>query len=117
MHLETQSFYGRTLNPHSLNLSLGVSSGGVAALLVLKGPCMGMGRQVDQSDISSFSSILQTVMAEALSVVLSHSLVSATFVRRPVHSLWALSFGIKTAMMGRLFPVARCPGQRGSWSC
>ncbi|KAG9312106.1 amidase signature domain-containing protein [Chiua virens] len=43
MHLETQSFYGRTLNPYNLDLSPGGSSGGESALLALKGSCMGMG--------------------------------------------------------------------------
>ncbi|KAG8221274.1 amidase signature domain-containing protein [Butyriboletus roseoflavus] len=43
MHLETKSFYGRTLNPHNLNLSPSGSSGGEAALLAMKGSCMGMG--------------------------------------------------------------------------
>jgi len=43
MHLESQSFYGRTLNPFNLDLSPGGSSGGEAALLALKGSCMGMG--------------------------------------------------------------------------
>ncbi|KAF8435033.1 amidase signature domain-containing protein [Boletus edulis BED1] len=52
MHLETQSFYGRTLNPHNLNLSPGGSSGGEAALLALKGSCMGMGRQVPELHVS-----------------------------------------------------------------
>ena len=51
-----------------------------------------MGRQVDLLDNSSFSFILQTVTAEALSVALAHSLVSTAFVQRTVHSLWALSF-------------------------
>jgi Asp-tRNA(Asn)/Glu-tRNA(Gln) amidotransferase A subunit family amidase len=49
MHLESQSFYGRTLNPHNLNLSPGGSSGGEAALLALKGSCMGIGSDVGGS--------------------------------------------------------------------
>ncbi|EGN91867.1 hypothetical protein SERLA73DRAFT_118072 [Serpula lacrymans var. lacrymans S7.3] len=43
MHLESQSFYGRTLNPHNSNLTSGGSSGGEAALLAMKGSCMGVG--------------------------------------------------------------------------
>ncbi|KAF8548984.1 amidase [Imleria badia] len=49
MHLESQSFYGRTLNPYNLNLSPGGSSGGEAALLALKGSCMGMGSDIGGS--------------------------------------------------------------------
>lgn len=43
MHLESHSFYGRTLNPHNLNLTAGGSTGGEAALVALKGSCMGVG--------------------------------------------------------------------------
>ncbi|KIJ66047.1 hypothetical protein HYDPIDRAFT_130197 [Hydnomerulius pinastri MD-312] len=45
MHLEAQSCYGRTLNPHNINLSAGGSSGGEAALVAMKGSPMGIGRQ------------------------------------------------------------------------
>ncbi|KAF9243168.1 amidase signature domain-containing protein [Melanogaster broomeanus] len=43
MHLECQSCYGRTLNPHNTNLSPGGSSGGESALVAMKGSCMGIG--------------------------------------------------------------------------
>ncbi|KAF9235627.1 amidase signature domain-containing protein [Melanogaster broomeanus] len=43
MHLESQSCYGRTLNPHNTNLSPGGSSGGESALIAMKGSCMGIG--------------------------------------------------------------------------
>ncbi|KAF9228440.1 amidase [Gyrodon lividus] len=43
MHLESQSCYGRTLNPHNINLSSGGSSGGESALVAMKGSCMGIG--------------------------------------------------------------------------
>ncbi|KAF8548986.1 amidase [Imleria badia] len=49
MQLETQSFYARTLNPYNLNLSPGGSSGGEAALLALKGSCMGVGSDIGGS--------------------------------------------------------------------
>ncbi|KAH7920551.1 amidase [Leucogyrophana mollusca] len=42
-HLETQSSYGRTLNPHNSNLTPGGSSGGESALIAMKGSCMGVG--------------------------------------------------------------------------
>lgn len=42
MHLETISPYGRTLNPHNINLSAGGSSGGEAALIALRGSILGM---------------------------------------------------------------------------
>ncbi|KAH7906686.1 amidase signature domain-containing protein [Hygrophoropsis aurantiaca] len=41
--LECTSFYGRTLNPHNLHLTPGGSSGGEAALIALKGSCIGVG--------------------------------------------------------------------------
>ena len=83
------------LNPHNLDLSPGGSSGGEAALLAMKGSCMGMGRQVPKLHISPSTFILQTAMAEALFVVLVHSLACTVFVRHPVHSLLALSSGSK----------------------
>ncbi|KAH7909593.1 amidase signature domain-containing protein [Hygrophoropsis aurantiaca] len=42
-HLETQSLYGRTLNPYNSNLTPGGSSGGESALVAMKGSCMGVG--------------------------------------------------------------------------
>lgn len=45
------------LNPHNLNLSPGGSSGGEAALLALKGSCMGIGRQVSELYISPLAFI------------------------------------------------------------
>ncbi|KAL6307831.1 amidase signature domain-containing protein [Sparassis latifolia] len=43
MHLESHSFYGRTLNPYNTNLSSGGSSGGEGALIALRGSCIGVG--------------------------------------------------------------------------
>ncbi|KAJ8595107.1 amidase [Rhizopogon salebrosus TDB-379] len=43
MHLESQSSYGRVLNPHNTNLTPGGSSGGESALVAMKGSCMGLG--------------------------------------------------------------------------
>ncbi|EIW77312.1 amidase [Coniophora puteana RWD-64-598 SS2] len=43
MHLESQSCYGRTLNPHNTDLTPGGSSGGEAALIAMKGSPMGIG--------------------------------------------------------------------------
>ncbi|KAG2148923.1 amidase signature domain-containing protein [Suillus clintonianus] len=43
MHLESQSNYGRSLNPHNTNLTPGGSSGGESALVAMKGSCMGLG--------------------------------------------------------------------------
>ncbi|KAH7909595.1 amidase signature domain-containing protein [Hygrophoropsis aurantiaca] len=43
MHLESQSCYGRTLNPHNTDLSPGGSSGGESALVAMKGSPMGIG--------------------------------------------------------------------------
>ncbi|KAH9949167.1 amidase signature domain-containing protein [Amylocystis lapponica] len=43
MHLESHSFYGRTLNPWNTNLTPGGSSGGEAALIAMKGSCFGIG--------------------------------------------------------------------------
>ncbi|OAX32063.1 amidase [Rhizopogon vinicolor AM-OR11-026] len=43
MHLESQSVYGRVLNPHNTNLTPGGSSGGESALVAMKGSCMGLG--------------------------------------------------------------------------
>lgn len=49
MHLETTSFYGRTLNPHNSNLSAGGSSGGEAALIALRGSVLGLGTDIGGS--------------------------------------------------------------------
>ncbi|KAJ8595109.1 amidase signature enzyme, partial [Rhizopogon salebrosus TDB-379] len=43
MHLETQSTYGRVLNPHNTDLTPGGSSGGESALVAMKGSCIGVG--------------------------------------------------------------------------
>ncbi|KAG1745109.1 amidase signature domain-containing protein [Suillus paluster] len=43
MHLESQSTYGRVLNPHNTSLTPGGSSGGESALVAMKGSCMGLG--------------------------------------------------------------------------
>lgn len=49
MHLECSGFYGRTLNPHNVNLSAGGSSGGEAALIALRGSVMGIGTDIGGS--------------------------------------------------------------------
>ncbi|KZZ96834.1 acetamidase [Moelleriella libera RCEF 2490] len=49
MHLETTSFYGRTLNPHNINLSSGGSTGGEAALIALRGSVLGVGSDIGGS--------------------------------------------------------------------
>ncbi|KPI38833.1 putative amidase [Cyphellophora attinorum] len=49
MHLETDSFWGRTLNPYNINLSSGGSSGGEAALNALRGSVMGVGSDIGGS--------------------------------------------------------------------
>ncbi|KIJ65933.1 hypothetical protein HYDPIDRAFT_87857 [Hydnomerulius pinastri MD-312] len=49
MCLETTSFYGRTFNPYNSNLTPGGSSGGEAALIAMKGSCMGVGTDVGGS--------------------------------------------------------------------
>ncbi|KAH7905824.1 amidase signature domain-containing protein [Hygrophoropsis aurantiaca] len=49
MHLECQSCYGRTLNPYNSALTPGGSSGGEAALIAMKGSCMGVGTDVGGS--------------------------------------------------------------------
>lgn len=49
MHLETTSFYGRTLNPYNSNLSAGGSSGGEAALIALRGSLLGLGTDIGGS--------------------------------------------------------------------
>lgn len=49
MHLETDSYYGRTLNPHNINLSAGGSTGGEAALIAMKGSVLGIGTDIGGS--------------------------------------------------------------------
>ncbi|KAG5929163.1 hypothetical protein E4U53_002516 [Claviceps sorghi] len=49
MHLESTSFYGRTLNPHNINLSAGGSTGGEAALIALGGSVLGIGTDIGGS--------------------------------------------------------------------
>ncbi|PSR81932.1 acetamidase [Coniella lustricola] len=49
MHLETVGPYGRTLNPHNINLSAGGSSGGEAALIALRGSVLGVGTDIGGS--------------------------------------------------------------------
>ncbi|KAI1068702.1 hypothetical protein LB507_006217 [Fusarium sp. FIESC RH6] len=49
MHLETTSPWGRTLNPHNINLSSGGSTGGEAALIALRGSVLGVGTDIGGS--------------------------------------------------------------------
>lgn len=49
MHLETVSPYGRTLNPHNINLSAGGSSGGEGALIAMRGSVLGLGTDIGGS--------------------------------------------------------------------
>lgn len=49
MHLESDSHWGRTLNPHNIHLSAGGSTGGEAALLAMKGSVMGIGTDIGGS--------------------------------------------------------------------
>ncbi|RJE27589.1 hypothetical protein PHISCL_00014 [Aspergillus sclerotialis] len=49
MHLESTSFWGRTLNPYNINLSAGGSSGGESALIALKGSLLGVGTDIGGS--------------------------------------------------------------------
>lgn len=49
MHLESTSFWGRTLNPHNINLSSGGSTGGESALIALKGSVLGIGTDIGGS--------------------------------------------------------------------
>ncbi|KAF5252860.1 hypothetical protein FANTH_2184 [Fusarium anthophilum] len=49
MHLETTSPWGRTLNPHNINLSAGGSTGGEAALIALRGSVLGVGTDIGGS--------------------------------------------------------------------
>lgn len=49
MHIETTSYYGRTLNPHNTSLSAGGSSGGEAALIAMRGSILGIGSDIGGS--------------------------------------------------------------------
>jgi amidase len=49
MHLETDSFWGRTLNPHNINLSPGGSTGGESALIAMRGSVLGVGTDIGGS--------------------------------------------------------------------
>ncbi|KXJ87152.1 acetamidase [Microdochium bolleyi] len=49
MHLETDSHWGRTLNPFNINLSAGGSTGGEAALIAMKGSVLGVGTDIGGS--------------------------------------------------------------------
>ncbi|KAF5667304.1 general amidase [Fusarium heterosporum] len=49
MHIGTTSPWGRTLNPHNINLSAGGSTGGGAALIALRGSVLGIGTDVGGS--------------------------------------------------------------------
>ncbi|KAK2594700.1 hypothetical protein QQS21_007610 [Conoideocrella luteorostrata] len=49
MHLESTSYYGRTLNPYNINLSAGGSTGGEAALIALRGSVVGVGTDIGGS--------------------------------------------------------------------
>jgi amidase len=49
MHLETDSHWGRTLNPHNIHLSAGGSTGGEAALIAMKGSVLGIGTDIGGS--------------------------------------------------------------------
>ena len=49
MHLESDGFHGRTLNPANINLSSGGSTGGEAALIALNGSVMGVGTDIGGS--------------------------------------------------------------------
>ncbi|EFX06659.1 fatty-acid amide hydrolase [Grosmannia clavigera kw1407] len=49
MHLESDSLWGRVLNPFHIGLSAGGSSGGEAALLAMKGSVLGLGTDIGGS--------------------------------------------------------------------
>lgn len=49
MHLESTSYYGRTLNPHNTGLTAGGSSGGEAALVAMRGSILGVGSDIGGS--------------------------------------------------------------------
>ncbi|KAK7214007.1 hypothetical protein V2G26_021185 [Clonostachys chloroleuca] len=49
MHLESDSIYGRVLNPYNINLSAGGSTGGEAALIAMRGSVLGVGTDIGGS--------------------------------------------------------------------
>ncbi|RSL83289.1 hypothetical protein CEP51_004621 [Fusarium floridanum] len=49
MHLESDSLWGRTLNPFNIHLSAGGSTGGEAALIAMKGSVLGVGTDIGGS--------------------------------------------------------------------
>lgn len=49
MHLESDSHWGRVLNPFNIDLSAGGSSGGEAALVAMRGSVMGVGTDIGGS--------------------------------------------------------------------
>ncbi|EJT73607.1 hypothetical protein GGTG_07463 [Gaeumannomyces tritici R3-111a-1] len=49
MHLESDSFRGRVLNPYNIHLSAGGSSGGEAALVAMRGSALGVGTDIGGS--------------------------------------------------------------------
>lgn len=49
MHLESDSLWGRVLNPYNIDLSAGGSTGGEAALIAMKGSVLGMGSDIGGS--------------------------------------------------------------------
>ncbi|KAF7550243.1 hypothetical protein G7Z17_g5869 [Cylindrodendrum hubeiense] len=49
MHLESDSIWGRVLNPFNIHLSAGGSTGGEAALIAMKGSVLGVGSDIGGS--------------------------------------------------------------------
>ena len=49
MHLESDSHWGRVLNPYNIHLSAGGSTGGEAALIAMKGSALGVGTDIGGS--------------------------------------------------------------------
>jgi amidase len=49
MHLESDGYMGRVLNPYNINLSAGGSTGGEAALIALRGSVLGIGSDIGGS--------------------------------------------------------------------
>lgn len=49
MHLESDSHWGRVLNPYNIHLSAGGSTGGEAALIAMKGSILGVGTDIGGS--------------------------------------------------------------------
>ncbi|KAL2793962.1 putative amidase [Aspergillus keveii] len=49
MHLESDSHWGRVLNPYNIQLSAGGSTGGEAALIALRGSVLGVGTDIGGS--------------------------------------------------------------------